>query len=617
MRAVWSSQGGAGGIVFGLGWTEPLGMALAGVPALLNLGLLLFAVWRLPRERITYVFMFFLVMLIAWQVFDFTVRSAVEAEDAARYRSMFRVWQFLAISCALHLSLMMAEFERVVSHPVTLGLLYVPCLVFESSYTAGFIDEHLEHVPVFGWIADSRDLGPVFGVFSVYFSLLAAMSAVVIAWNVWATRGQGDRHRAARVYAAGMAFPVFAGLFVEIVLPMGFGMRQWPLTSTMMSTFTVATAISLSRYDLFRVNSLAAAQAVLQTISDSLLVVHQSGRIRYLNPFASQVFGDLEGQPLGSLFAEASAVPAFFQGPLQAALGGRRVGGSEVLLRDRSGAVVQAQVSLGPLHTDTIGASAVLVVHDVGPLKQIQEELATARDAAEAANKAKTMFLATTSHELRTPLNAIIGYSELLAEAAEDDGAEDRLQDLRRIERSGRMLLTLIDDLIDLSRIEAGRLVVNPTVFAPAELLREVAPLGIELCRRRANEFVFEDPTEPAPVFGDRQRTRQVLLNLLSNAAKFTDRGKVRLWVVREGDRVRFHVSDTGIGMSEEGLQKLFGLFNQVHEDNHAAYGGAGIGLALSRRLCRMMGGDLTVSSEVGRGSEFVVDLPAAGTGTG
>jgi PAS domain S-box-containing protein len=596
----------------GLGLTEPVGMALAGVPALLNFGLLLFAAWRLPRERITYVFLFYLTTLVCWQLFDFTVRSAIDEDWARLWRALLRVWQFIAISCSLHMALMFSRLERVAHHPVTLGLLYVPCLLFESIYTAGIIDEHLERVPVWGWISDSRDLGPAFSILSGWFGLEAVAAAAIIALNVWWTRGQGDRHRAARVLAAGMAIPVGLGLACETVLPLVFGIRQIPLTSTWMSTFTVAIVVALARYDLFEVNTLAAAQAVLQTISDSLLVVHRSGRIRYLNPFATTTFGAREGQALAELFSSADDHDTFVRGPMARALAGARSSGTELVLRDARGELVRAQVSLGPLHTDTVGASVVVVVHDVGPLKRIQEELATARDAAEAANKAKTLFLATTSHELRTPLNAIIGYSELLAEAAEDDGDTERHADLKRIERSGRMLLTLIDDLIDLSRVEAGRLTVHPAPFSPAELLREVAPLAIELCRRKGNVFAFDDSPDHRQVLGDRQRVRQVLLNLISNAAKFTEKGDVRLWVTHEGDRARFHVSDTGIGMSPEGLSRLFGLFNQVHTNDHATYGGAGIGLALSRRLCRMMDGDLKVTSQLGHGSTFWMDLPVA-----
>jgi PAS domain S-box-containing protein len=599
--------------VLGLGWTEPVGMALAGVPALLNLGLLVFAIRRLPRERITYTFMFFLTMLIAWQGFDFCVRAAVDAEAAATWRALLRVWQFFAIASALHFSLMMAGFDRLVSHPVVLIALYVPCVLFEASYSADLIQEHLIHVPVFGWLADSRELGPVFDGFSTLISIETVAIATVIAWNVWVTRGQGDRHAAARLFALGVSFPLVAGLVTELVFPMFLGWRQVPLTSTFMSTFTVATAVALARYDLFQVNTLAAAQAVLQTISDSLLVVHESERIRYLNPFAHQTLGSREGDPIGALFVDPAAHRAFVAGPMSRALRGERVADSEAVLRDRSGAELRCQISLGPLHTDTVGASVVMVVHDVGPLVRIQEELAKARDAAEAANRAKSRFLATTTHELRTPLNAIIGYSELLAEEAVDDGAQARLADLKRIETSGRMLLALIDDLIDLSRIEEGRLTVQVARFSPTDLLREIAPLGIELGRRNGNEYVYEDPPDARHALGDRQRVRQVLLNLLSNAAKFTERGRIRVWVSHHRDeRIRFHVSDTGIGMSPEALGKLFGLFNQVHEKDHAKYGGSGIGLALSRRFCSLMGGDLTVESAVSAGSTFTVDLPAA-----
>ncbi|MCA9492264.1 MAG: PAS domain-containing protein, partial [Myxococcales bacterium] len=510
-------------VLLQLGLTEPLGIALAALPALLNVGLLVYSLRNLPSDRVTRTFAFFLAMLVAWQLFDLSVRSATTAEAAASWRGLLRIWQFLAIASGLQLSLFMADLDRVASRPEVLAAIYGPCMLFESTYSAGLVVEHLEHVPVFGWIADSTTLGPLFSVMTTWFSAEAALMAGILVWNVWRTRGQGDPHAAARLFAIGIVVPVLSGLLTEAVLPQVLGIRQIPLTSTTLSVFSVATAYALGRYDLFRVNTLAAAQAVLETLSDSLLVVHATGRVRYANRHAVEVFGSMVGARLPELFDDVTVARTFVDGPWRRALEGDRLTGVDATLRNPRGGPIEALVSMTRLDLGGSGVpSVVVLIHDVGPLKRAEAEAAAARDVAEAASRSKSLFLASTSHELRTPLNAIIGYSQMLAEQAEDDGDALRLEDLGRIESSGRMLLMLIDDLIDLSRVESGRLEVAPVVFHCREMLeREVEPIARELCRKNTNELVVE-LDDACEIVADRARLRQVLLNLVSNAAKFT-----------------------------------------------------------------------------------------------
>ncbi len=232
----------------------------------------------------------------------------------------------------------------------------------------------------------------------------------------------------------------------------------------------------------------------------------------------------------------------------------------------------------------------------------------------ELADRHKSEFLANMSHELRTPLNAIIGYSEMLQEDAADLGAEQFSEDLGRINAAGKHLLELINAVLDLSKIEAGKMELYLETFEVAGLVRDIAAVIQPLAGKNANRLEVRCPPETGTMRADLTKVRQALFNLLSNACKFTDRGTVALTVARETidgrDFMMFRVSDTGIGMTPEQLSRLFEAFSQADAATTRRYGGTGLGLALSRRLCRMMGGDVTVESAAGRGSTFTIRLP-------
>jgi signal transduction histidine kinase/ActR/RegA family two-component response regulator len=248
-------------------------------------------------------------------------------------------------------------------------------------------------------------------------------------------------------------------------------------------------------------------------------------------------------------------------------------------------------------------------------LKVANEQANEARDKAEAASRAKGTFLANMSHELRTPLNAILAYSQILQDEARDRNQEAFIPDLQKINTAGTHLLTLINDVLDLSKIEAGKMDLILADFDVPKLVEEVASMIKPLVDKNTNQLLTVCPVEVGLMHADATRVRQVLFNLLSNASKFTDKGKILLKVARDTEDgkewIRFLVQDSGIGMTPEQTAKLFQAFTQADASTGRKYGGTGLGLAICRRFCRMMGGDVNVESTLGKGTTFTVRIPA------
>jgi signal transduction histidine kinase len=320
------------------------------------------------------------------------------------------------------------------------------------------------------------------------------------------------------------------------------------------------------------------------------------GRVVHIEDvLADSEFTLLDAQKLGR-FRTVLAIPLLREGIAIGAL---------FLTRPEVEPFTQNQVNL----LTTFADQAVIAIENVRLFDEIQDK---SKQLAEASER-KSQFLASMSHELRTPLNAIIGLTEMMVTSAARFGTEKALEPLHRVNAAGKHLLDLINEVLDLSKIEAGKLELNVEAVDLARLIDEVIGTAGQLADKNQNRLIVEAQENVGALAADSMRLKQILLNLLSNACKFTKEGEVALRVrkVADGrDWVELAVADTGIGLTAEQQAKLFQEFTQADSLTARRYGGTGLGLALSRKLARMMGGDVTVASEPGKGSVFTVRLP-------
>jgi PAS domain S-box-containing protein len=495
-------------------------------------------------------------------------------------------------------------------------------------------------------------LGPAFWVHTVYSYLLLGLGAFLLLRNVV---------RLPRVYRrqAGAMLVAVCAPWVGNLLYVS-GLSPFPyldLTPFAMSISGVALAWDLVRFHLFEIVPVARS-TVLENMEDGVIVLDAANRIVDINAAAQRLTNQsaaaVIGLPAEQVFAEWREIVEHYRQVSEA---------HEELTLNTAGASRSFDLRISPLYDRHARLTGRIVVfRDISERKQADEELRRqnevltrladenaqlyaavqqellerkqaelllyqAKEAAEVANRAKSRFLSHMSHELRTPLTAILGYADLLQLEAEkrDDGG--LVTNTKRIQLAGRHLLSLISDILDLTQIEADKIELHPDHFEIAALLDSLMATVRTLAEKNGTTLTIDYPADIGMMYADLVKVHQILLNVLGNAAKFTERGSITLRVSIEQDAgsvssgpqraadrmstfVIFEISDTGIGMSTEQQRQLFKEFVQVHTGTTRKYEGSGLGLVISHRLCRLMGGDIRVTSELGQGSTFTVKLP-------
>ncbi|MCX6021821.1 MAG: ATP-binding protein, partial [Chloroflexi bacterium] len=428
-------------------------------------------------------------------------------------------------------------------------------------YDARLVDEN-------GLIAVAFTRGPALWFNVAYSYLMIGASILLLVRALFNTpnlyRGQ------TLALLAGLLAPWFANMLtVTRVVPY----TRFDLTPFALSITGIAFTWGLVRWRLLDLAPVARG-AVVDGMPDAVLVLDARARIVDINPAAQRLVRLSAKEAIGQPAAEALAPWPV----LTERLGGLREGGAEITV-EGGGVSRVFDIRVTPLFDRRQRFTGrAIVATDITLRKRMEEELRAAKDAAEAANRAKSNFLANMSHELRTP----------------------------------RQLLALINDVLDLSKIEAGRMELFVESFDVAHLVHEASSLVLPQIEKNGNRFVLNCGADCGSMRSDLTKVRQILYNLLSNAAKFTEQGTITLTIERAQDMVTFVVADTGIGISPEQTTRLFQEFAQAEASTTRKYGGTGLGLAITRRLCDMLGGTVAVASELGQGSQFTVCLPAA-----
>ena len=363
---------------------------------------------------------------------------------------------------------------------------------------------------------------------------------------------------------------------------------------------------------------------VLRTVAEGIVGVDRAGVITFANEWAARAIGkkvtDLVGcdahRVAPHLRADGSSCTRDDCPLFDVFRTGAAVLAEEATFLGADGRPFPVEFSCVPAAGDCGVDWAVFSFRDITARKRMQGELIEALVAAQKASRAKSQFLSNMSHELRTPLNAIIGYSEMLLDEAQGAGNPALAADLTRIRQSGRSLLALIDTVLEIARIEAGRMDVVVEDFEISTLVYEIETMYAQLPGSRPEHFRIAGSAGAGRVRGDADKVRKILLNLLANANKFGENGEVVLEVRRtsdreRGDRVEFRVSDAGIGIAPELIDRIFEPFEQGDASTTRRFSGTGLGLALSRKLAHLMHGDITVTSAAGEGSTFTVSIPA------
>jgi two-component system sensor histidine kinase/response regulator len=420
--------------------------------------------------------------------------------------------------------------------------------------------------------------------------------------------------------AAGFTFTGEQPDLSHAVSVSSLGITGITIVTFMVLGLAVLTSVVDRRFSVLE-SSEEQLRLIFNAALDAVITMNAEGLVTNWNSEAEKTFGWSSQEALGRRLSEIILPEQYREDHEQ---------GLRLFIRTGEGARLRQRTEITALHRDghefpvEVATSPVkfggqwifsTFMRDIAEGKRAQEELLNAKQAAEDANRSKSIFLANMSHELRTPLNAIIGYSEMLEEETQELGKVTVVRDLQKIQSAGKHLLALINDILDLSKIEAGKMGLHLEKFDVAQMIEEIASTLQPAVAKNSNTLQVDVAENAGEMRADLTKVRQILLNLLSNSCKFTDRGTISLKVDRRTidhhDWLQFEVRDTGIGITAEQKENLFREFSQADTSIARKYGGTGLGLAISHRFSQIMRGTITVESQLGRGSTFTIRLPA------
>jgi PAS domain S-box-containing protein len=567
-------------------------------------------VWQRRDTLLSRPFLVMMASVILWCVFqalDISHRSYVG-------KFIFTVVQYYGIATIpigwFCFALIYTSREHLVTRRLVLGLIVLQLPTYLGAPTNPWHNlfwSDLQLVNLAGAVVINGSFGPLWYYHLCSGYLLILIGTVLIVRGL--LRAPPLYRRQGAAILLGVFLPWIASiLYVSGVRPFGF----MDLTPLGFALSGVAFAVGIARFQILELVP-AARDALIEHMGDAVLVLDEQGRIVDLNPAALRLIAIPAERALGrtvtNLLPDQADLIARFRSLTSAAT---------TVSLDRGHGLEHYDLRISPVRGRRGQVTGrLLVLRDIGEQKRVEQELHTAKEAAEAASRAKSAFLANMSHELRTPLNAIIGYSEMLQEDADGHDPAARA-DLERIAGAGKHLLALINDILDISKIEAGRMELSLEQVSLQPLLADVIATIEPLMRQRNNTLELQIAPAVPPLTADPTRLQQILLNLLSNAAKFTQDGQICLTVTlqpaqpdeAQAEMILLAVRDTGIGMTPEQIARLFQPFAQADSSTTRQYGGTGLGLAISRSFARMMDGDIMVQSSPGVGSTFTLILP-------
>ncbi len=355
----------------------------------------------------------------------------------------------------------------------------------------------------------------------------------------------------------------------------------------------------------------------IQQSPASIMITNREGNIEYVNPKFTKLTGYTYEEVVGKnprILKSGEKTPEEYKNMWSTIVAGNDWQG-EFHNKKKNGEFYWEYATISPIKNEEGEITHFIAIkEDITALKNTESELIKAKEDAESATKTKSAFLAQMTHELRTPLNAILGYSALMEEEAEETGVKEFIPDLQKIQSAGKHLLGLINNILDLAKIEAGKVEIDYETVDLRKLIDKLEHVIHPLAEKNGNVFLVETQEDFGEVSTDSTKLLQILINLLGNACKFTKNGTVKLTVrtemVEDNEWFVFEVSDTGVGMTKDQCQKVFGEFEQADSSTTRKFGGTGLGLSISKLYCEMMGGHIFVESEEGKGSSFIVKLP-------